>query len=253
MPALERVQRAMMQAIGGGPEFLPGDLFLGSEERIIAGMKVHANTISHARLIALEETFPRCLELMGQVRFNALSRRYLDRPGIAVPDLCALGEGFPAFLQMEDCAPLVSDLARFEWLWLETYHAADAGVLGLADLVGLGEAELLTVRIARHPSARFGTFGRELHIALEREVPGLAAAAAILLVRPDADVLAIPLDPEMRAVLSACENPLSIGNLLQGGSEPVGKDRLAPDRAMAALIALLGAGALIRANNQEPE
>src|SRR3546814_15460616 len=43
-------------------------------------------------------------------------------------------------------------MARVEWAWLESYHAADASALALADLAGLDEAELLGLAIRRHPA-----------------------------------------------------------------------------------------------------
>ncbi len=45
-------------------DHLPDDLFAGPHERVLVGMKVHANTISHARLVALEETFPRTRDVI---------------------------------------------------------------------------------------------------------------------------------------------------------------------------------------------
>ena len=59
MPALDAAQQAMMRAIDLGPDFAPHDLFSAIPERVMLGLRVHANTISHARLVALEDTFPR--------------------------------------------------------------------------------------------------------------------------------------------------------------------------------------------------
>ena len=83
MPWLDQGQSAMMAALDHGPAHLPDGLFIGSPERVLAGMKVHANTISHARLVALEETFPRTREAIGHDRFNAHSRLFLDEPRVA--------------------------------------------------------------------------------------------------------------------------------------------------------------------------
>jgi hypothetical protein len=162
MFALEQVQAAMMQALDHGPEFLPNHLFAGTHARILAGMKVHANTISHARLVALEDTFPRVLALLGHARFNEHSQLYLEQPGVTARTLAGIWETFPAWLATcgETCAAV--DLARFERLWLEAYHAEDAVPLRLADLAGLDEQALLKVAIAAHPSAVIDAFDRSV-------------------------------------------------------------------------------------------
>ncbi|MGE4304566.1 MAG: putative DNA-binding domain-containing protein [Novosphingobium sp.] len=251
MFALEQVQAAMMQALDHGPGFLPDHLFEGTHARILAGMKVHANTISHARLVALEDTFPRVLALLGHARFNEHSRLYLEQPGVTAKTLQGIGKAFPAWLATcgETCAAV--DLARFEWLWLEAYHAEDGMPLRLADLAGLDELALLEVAIAAHPSAVIDTFDHSVHEAIGKEAPGLAAAPAILIVRPEADVLVSPASAAMRAIFAELEDSQIIGNLLGRFSEPDCKDRLSSDDFMAALIALLEAGALIRADGQK--
>ncbi|MDP3906722.1 putative DNA-binding domain-containing protein [Novosphingobium sp.] len=253
MLALDQVQAAMMQALDHGPEFLPDRLFAGAHARVLAGMKVHANTISHARLVALEDTFPRVLALLGQARFNEHSRLYIHQPGVTAKTLAGIGEAFPGWLATSDEAGAAVDLARFEWLWLEAYHARDAVPLRLADLAGLGEQALLDLAIAAHPSASIGTFDRSVHEAIGVEVAGLVEAPAILVVRPEADVLVSPASAAMRAIFATLKDIQVIGNLLGHFDEPDCKDRLSSDDFMAALIALLEAGALIRAERRQVE
>jgi hypothetical protein len=251
MLALEHAQAAMMQALDHGPEFLPDRLFAGTRARVLAGMKVHANTISHARLVALEDTFPRTLALLGHARFNEHSRLYLEQPGVTARTLTGIGEAFPGYLAGCGEARAAVDLARFEWLWLEAYHAADAVALRLADLAGLDEGALLDVALAGHHSAFIETFDRSVHDAIGKEVPGLADAPAILIVRPEADVLVSPASTAMRAIFAELEDSQTVGNLLGRFNEPDCKDRMSSNDFMAALIALLEAGALIRAEQQQ--
>jgi len=82
MQWLDGGQSAMMQALDHGPAHLPQGLFTGSPERVLAGMKVHANTISHARLVALEDTFQRTRQFIGHESFNAHSRLFIQQPGV---------------------------------------------------------------------------------------------------------------------------------------------------------------------------
>ncbi|MGE3690026.1 MAG: putative DNA-binding domain-containing protein [Novosphingobium sp.] len=242
MLALERLQTGMMRALDYGPDFLPQGLFAGSPERILAGMKIHANTISHARLVAIEDTFPRTMSLLGQARFNEVSRSYLEQPGVTARCLARIGEDFPGYLASLD-EGAATGLARFEWLWLQAYHAADAVALRLAELAGIAPEDLMEIAVQAHPAASIGQFDAAHHL-IGLEIPGLDECAAILLTRPEADVLVSPACAGMAAVFSSCENRITIGNLFASASEPGCMVQLPPDDFMPALIALLEAGAL---------
>lgn len=244
MFALEQMQSAMMQALDHGPAFLPDHLFAGSRARVLTGMKVHANTISHARLVALEDTFPRIRACLGHEVFNEHSRLYLEQPGVTARMLARIGDLFPGYLADHGLPPAAVDLARFEWLWLEAYHANEAPWLSLADLAGIEPQALMDLVVKAHPAASLECFDPEVNRLIGEEVPGLANAMAILLARPEAEVLVAPATTAMWAIFSAAENPVSIGNLLADLSEPDCKIQLSPDDFMPALIALLEAGAL---------
>ncbi len=241
MPTLEAAQQAMMRAIDLGPDHAPHDLFAAMPERIMLGLRVHANTISHARLVALEDTFPRTREWLGHGRFNTLCRDYIESPPARALPLARIGAHFPDWLaHVADGA----GLAQFEWLWLQAYHAADEPPLLLAELAGIAPDELLDLKVARHPAAHAVLVDSAIRDAIGPEVPGLGDAAAVLIVRPDAEVQLAAASRLMHALLARARNPLSIGNLLGAVSEPDSMDQPSPDDAMQALLALLDAGAL---------
>lgn len=241
---LDGGQQAMMAALDHGPAHLPDDLFAGSAERVLAGMKVHANTISHARLVALEETFPRTRVVIGHDRFNQHSRLFLLEPGVAAQPLAMIGAGFDAFLRQQGEAEGVADLARFEWLWLQSYHAADDAPLTLGDLAGLAPEALLEVMLVRHPASFVERFAGLVHEVIGGEVEGLSAADAVLITRPASEVLIFPADRLAADLFAAAQNPCSIGNLLALGGEEDDEAAL----AMSALVSLINAGALVRAD-----
>ncbi|OJY65192.1 MAG: hypothetical protein BGP16_12295 [Sphingobium sp. 66-54] len=246
MFSLEQTQAAMMRGLDHGPAHLPDGLFRGGRTRALLGMKVHANTVSHARLVALEDTFPRTRVLLGHEQFNELSRRYLDWPGVAARPLAHIGQDFAAFLSAVGETRAASDLAAFEWAWLESYHAAEAAILALADIAGVGEDALLGIVLMRHPAARLLHTDRAVHQILGEEVSGLGDADSILLTRPQEQVLVSPATSVMSAIFTYVDKPVSICNLLESCGEFERKDRPSPDDIMAALIALMEAGALQR-------
>lgn len=245
MRMLDDGQRAVMRALDHGPLHLPYDLFTGAPERVLAGMKVHANTISHARLVALEDTFPRTRAWIGHDRFNAASRAFLDQPGVVAHPHAEIGVGFAAFLAAE--GESASELARFEWQWLRAYHAADAAPLELAALAGFDPEALLMITVQRHPAAHAGRFAALVHDEIGAEVPGLAEAEAILITRPDAEVLIAPANALMVTILAGANNPQTIGNLLTLGSESLDDAIDTVAAAMRELVTLINAGALIAA------
>lgn len=236
----------MMAALDHGPAHLPQGLFAGSPERVLAGMKVHANTISHARLVALEDTFPRTRELIGHERFNAQSRLFLKQPGVTALAMSDIGLGFDRFLAAQGEGPGPSDLARFEWLWLAAYHAANAMPLDLAALAGIAPEVLLEVVVQRHPAASASRFDPSVNIMIGKEVAGAEEAAAILIARPFADVLISPATDVMAAMLHAADRPNTIGNLLALAGEHRADHGEVAEASKQALVALLDAGALTR-------
>jgi hypothetical protein len=238
----------MMAALDHGPAHLPGGLFAGSPEQVLAGMKVHANTISHARLVALEDTFPRTREAIGHDRFNAHSRLFVLQPRVTAQALVDIGSGFDGFLISAGENHGVADLARFEWLWLQSYHAADAEPLMLGELAGLAPEALLEQVLACHPAAIAARFAPLLHDLIGAEVPGLGEAETILITRPQAEVLVAPANDLMDQIFALAEKPRTIGNLLALASEVQGDEAELVDAAMQALVALINAGALIRAD-----
>lgn len=226
-------QTAIAATLLHGPAHLPAGLFAGDEAAVLRGLRVHANSISHARLVALEETFPRTREHLGESEFNRLSRAFVEAGGAAHRALSDIGAAFPGWLD----DPLVADIARVEWAWLESYHAAEADALRLGDLAGSDEAALLGQPVRLHPAAR--TL-RLFSNAAPLVDPALAPyVTALLLTRPEADVRLFPLHDAAVAALDLAKEISPLGNLLAHLAEHH------PDGG-AAIAALIDAGAFER-------
>lgn len=247
MTGLEDGQTAIMRAIDRGPAYLPSHLFAGSPARLLAGMKVHANTISHARLLALEETFPRTREVIGHERFNQHSRTFLEQPGVTANALPIIGTGFAQFLVRAGEAADIAELALFEWLWLRTYHSSEAEPLELSSLAGKAPDELLALKLVPHPAATARHFGQLVRDIIGAEVPEVSHAVGILMTRPQAEVLLSAASDLMIEVLARAQGTISIGNLFgeTGEQHKEGAAEISP--AMEALVALFNAGALVAA------
>jgi hypothetical protein len=206
MLSLEAIEAKFIDTINNGPDVLDPALFAGPLDRVLIGLKTHANTISHARLTALEATFPRLLEHLGQQKFNLLSRSYIE--------------------------------TKVKWAWLESYHAAEAEPFALDRLAGLSEAEVMEQIVGWHPATRLTPTRAAIAPAL-RELADYSTAA-VLIVRPHAEVRLLPLDEVKSVVAQLAQKTATIGNLLTLVTEQPGEaDPIGP------VLTLIGAGALI--------
>lgn len=226
-------QAAIAATLLHGPAHLPDGLFAGGAAAALRGLRVHANSISHARLVALEDSFPRTRAHLGDAEFNRQSRAFIDVGGAQHCSLTDIGAAFPDWLG----DPLAADLARIERAWLESYHAADAAALALSDLAPCDEAALLGLLVRSHPAVRV------VHLAsgAARLVdPELAPdVAAVLITRPNAEVHLSAIQPAAAAAIAAARDFSPLGNLIA----PLAENH--PDGA-AAIAALIAAGAFER-------
>jgi hypothetical protein len=240
MLSLPDSQANFIATLNDGPDWLDPTLFSGPKDRILLGLKAHANTISHARLVALEETFPLTRQQIGEAAFNQLSREYAETTDARAMDSNRIGKNFIPFLREFAVHVATVQLAAIEWAWLESYHAADAIALTAADLGGLEEAALLAMTVGIHPSARVF----ELIAPLSSVLTELAERHphSVLAIRPDAEVRLVALDGNQSALLARAANEnCMVGNLLELAFEVSGEQ--AP---LEPILYLIGAGALVK-------
>ena len=236
---LEVQQSRWVKALLHGPAHVPWDSFAADQDAIVRAMKIHANTISHARLVAIEDSYPRTRARIGTEAFNQLSRRYLDIGRAAGLRHGQIGAAFPEFL-VENCGlGVLASLAAAERAWLAAYHAAEASPLHLADLAGVDPAALLRLRIARHPAAAVVPIAPSYAAAFAPDLP--PSADLLLITRPGAEVLVQSIDPAAAALLPSRADVTLLGSLLEQ----------AGDEGAAALGRLMEAGALTAAAEQE--
>lgn len=245
MSPLEHLQASMAATLAHGPAHLEAWLYDCPADRLLLALKAHANTISHARLVALEDTFPMTREARGHAGFHMLSRAYLDLPGTTARPLADIGAGLPGFLADRGTDPGLVDLARAEWAWLQAWRAADARPLALGDLAGLAEAQLLATPIAVHPAARLLSLSAPAGAAFAA-LGDVRGARILLFTRPEADVQVTALEPAARALFvraraMSAGHPVTIGELMARLVGEAEHEDPAP-----AFLALAGAGAFAR-------
>jgi len=239
MPSLAEGQSRFIACLQKGPAHFPDDMFAEDKARALLGLKAHANTISHARLVALEDCYPRLHVHMGHEQFHAVSRDYVEQDHIMTCDLNHIGAGFAAFLGERQYGATEIDLARIEWAWLESYRSAEAMPLALADIATLAETDLLAFPVVLHPAMRL----LELAGPLSPELPELAEfdPQALMIARPEAQILFHPLTAVEQAIAEKIADSATMGNLLEHALELSDEAT-----AMQHIVKLIQAGALKR-------
>lgn len=125
------------------------------------GLSVYRNTVASGAVDALVATFATVMTMTGEAWFRAAVREYVHAHPPREPALLAYGESFPtwlaAFPPAAD-APYLSGIAQLDWLWWQSWSAADAEQLDGAALADLPPERLSDVTLALHPSVRIASF-----------------------------------------------------------------------------------------------
>jgi hypothetical protein len=239
MPSLADSQSRFIACLQKGPAHFPEDLFSEGADRALLGLKAHANTVSHARLVALENAYPKLHDHMGHEPFHAISRDYIDQEAILTCDMNNIAADFANFLANRGFSASEVDLARIEWAWINSYHAAEAEPLALNDIAALDEQGLLGLDIGSHPAMRLinltGALSPQL-AELGDETPD-----ALMVARPQAEVLFHPLTGLEHDIAEKIANIATMGNLLASAIELGGEDA-----AMQRIIKLIQAGVITK-------
>ena len=111
---------------------------------------VYRNTSARGAVEALRAAYPTVDMLVGEDMFTQVALDYRREQRPAGPVLSEYGSHFAEFLARQPWTcelPYLADVARLDWLWLESFLARDAAALPQSFT---GET-----RIALHPATRF--------------------------------------------------------------------------------------------------
>lgn len=234
---LREAQSAFAEALIHGPDALAHHLFAGDQRRVLLAMAAHANTVSHARLLALEDSFPALRRAVGDAVFNQLARGYVDAGCATAEPLNSIGRAFPDWLEQEGQGAAMVAIARFDAAWLDAHHSSDARAMTLSDLPTDADA-LLSLSLARHPAASVHEATPALLAAIEQE--DWPDADAILITRPALAVRAFPLSSAANSAWEAIYYPIQFNILCDILSTHHNNEVI-----IAAITALIRAGALM--------
>lgn len=234
---LHDVQNSVADALRDGPSALPSDMFVGDARRILLAMAAHANTISHGRLVALEDSFPATRRALGEATFNQLTRAYVEAGLGLGGQLNDIGHAFPDWIERQGQGAVLVAIARFDLAFLRAHHCRDAVALTLADLPDDADV-LMALPLSRHPAASAHALTPELAGAIEQ--PDWSSKTAILITRPDVAVRLFPLSVAAHDAWGVLSAPVTFAELCANLGMKHDDAAIIP-----AIIELVRAGALM--------
>ena len=116
---------------------------------------VYRNNRAVSLIDNLRSTYPAIFRLVGEDFFNAAARSYIDRHPPTGPVMAEYGGEFGdcmAAMPNTDSVPYLADIASLEWQRLQSYHSANSPVLNINELAKIDSAELVNLRLQRHPA-----------------------------------------------------------------------------------------------------
>lgn len=118
---------------------------------------VYRNNVTVSLIAALASIFPAVERITGPDFFRAMARFHVRECPPTSPLLFEYGRAFPDFIDRYGHAanmPWLSDVARIERSWLDSYHAADAPALAPETLSSVPPERLGALVFTPHPATR---------------------------------------------------------------------------------------------------
>jgi hypothetical protein len=254
---LARVQGEFQEYLLRGTRAIEARVVGSARVPIETRLGIYAGAYGSRLIDALGSSYPALAALLGEEDFQALGAKYVrahDSPYFSIRSYGdALEEFLGAHADYAD-APVLAELARFEWMLCAVFDAADTEPLGAAPLAARAPAEWPELRFTFHPSVH--------RVALRWNAPQLWKALTDGGERPELRVAAEPvewlawrrdlktwfrsLEPAEARILDAARNGESFGGLCERLAASHGAERTAAEAA-ALLARWLGDGLIVAA------
>lgn len=181
---------------------------------------VYRNNVAVSLIEALEQSFPVCVQLVGEAFFRVLARAFLRAHPPSSPVMSEFGQALPAFIagfEPANDVPYLADVAAIEAGRIRAYHAADADPVGIGELAALAPEALMETRFRLHPSLAILRSEHpacsiwQAHQGDDPTAPEDWTAEDVLITRPQMRVEVHRLLPGEADFLAALADGLSLG------------------------------------------
>jgi hypothetical protein len=232
---------------------------LGSERVPVATrLGIYGNGYLTRLTEALASNYPALASLLGERDFNVLAAEYVRTHDSPFFSIRYYGDALAQFLAAHEsyaAAPVLAELARWEWAMTSAFDAADHAPIGHEALAGVPPPQWARLRFSWHPSVQRLTLWwnvpqlwRALTDGGERPPATLAAAPVDwLLWREDLTTYFRSLTTTEAAALDAARSGWPFGELCELLCDEVGATD-APVQAATLLRGWIAAGLIVGAS-----
>jgi hypothetical protein len=149
---LASLQRAFQQHVLNGDDAIAQRVASSAAVPASQRLKVYEDAYRLRLVDALAHNYPRLRELLGDEQFNELAQEYLQAHPSSNPSVRWLGDRLPDFLRERETTPVLSDLARWEWVIAAAFDAPDAAPVDANELAGVAADAWPALKFEFHPS-----------------------------------------------------------------------------------------------------
>ena len=138
------------------PEFgIPDTIGKTNGQPSTKRFNVYRNNVTVSLTETLSAGFPVVTQLVGEEFFSAMARVYIEHNIPTSPVMMHYGKTFPGFIASFEPAqslPFLSDVAKIEFTWTQSYNALDAEPIGIEKLGEIDPEKLMNTKFEIHPS-----------------------------------------------------------------------------------------------------
>ena len=257
MSALARVQREFQDYLLRGDTAVETQVIGTARVPIATRLGIYATAYRSRLAEALESNYPVLAKLLGEADFAALAADYIAAHDSPFFSIRYYGDALAKFLATREdyaAAPVLAELAQWEWAMTAVFDAADVAPLGAEDLARIPPPQWAQLRLRWHPSMQRLTLlwnvpqlWRALSEDGERPMMTQAAAPAQwLLWRENLTSYYRSLPSTEASMLDAARSGWPFGELCTLLCEELGESD-APAQAAALLRGWIGSGLIVSA------
>lgn len=189
MIPLSNIQDAFQRFLLEGDAAIEGHVVGTGKVPVQTRLAIYGDGYRLRLIEALQSTFPVLASLLGETDFETLASRYIGTHASTFFSIRDYGHELEAFLAAEAeyaRAPVLSELARWEWAMAAIFDAADADPIGTADLAEIAPQDWAELRFDWSPALQV--------VSLEWNVPQLWKAVTENVEPPSPDLVPEPGD-----------------------------------------------------------
>jgi hypothetical protein len=185
---LERVQGDFQDYLLRGSDAVQQHVVGTERVPVATRLAIYGGAYRSRLADALESNFPALARLLGETDFQRLASDYVRTHESPFFSIRYYGDGLTQFLATHEeyvAAPVLAELARWEWAMTTTFDAPDAAPISHQTLARLRPPQWVGLRFEWHPSVQ--------RLALAWNVPQLWQALTDEVERPPVELAARPV------------------------------------------------------------